>query len=329
MNMKQWLADARKMTCKKPMPVLSYPVADHLGISIASMTGNARVQADAMLYLMRELNMPMAITSMDLAFEASCFGATVKREGVPAVDGAILASLEDAETLQVPSEDVIAAKSPYLEAIRLVKNDMVTDDDVRPIVAGMSGPFSLAGQLRGVTDIMMDCYDDPELLEELVKKTTEFLCVYANLLKKAGADVLLLAEPLAGVVSPSMADEFSHPFVKKIIESVQDESFVVIYHNCGAGVRRMYEELADLGAGIYHFGNAIDLEEALQKMPEDVIVMGNVDPAGVVAHGSTAMIRETVNALQQSCGKYENFWLSTGCDVPPDTPWENLIEFMK
>ncbi len=329
MNMKQWLADARKMAEKKPMPVLSYPAAAHLGISIASMVEDARVQADAMLYLMRELDMPMAIASMDLALEASCFGAPVNHEGVPAVSQVILVSLEDVENLTVPGTDVIKEKSPYLEAIRLAKADMEATGDVRPIIAGISGPFSLAGQLRGVTDIMMDCYDDPELLEELVQKTTEFLCVYAKMLKEAGADVLLLAEPLAGVVSPSMAAEFSHPFVKQMIDGVQDDSFVVIYHNCGAGVPRMLEDLADIGAMIYHFGNAIELEEALKKMPENVLVMGNVDPAGVVAHGNVESVRQAVDALKQKCGSYENFWLSTGCDVPPDAPWENLVEFMK
>ena len=329
MNVKQWLVDARNMANKKPMPVLSYPAAARLGISIASMTENARVQADTMLYLMRELDMPMAITSMDLALEASCFGAPVSHEGVPAVSSVILESMDDVETLQIPGEDVIKEKSPYLEAIRMVKADMEAAGDVRPIIAGISGPFSLAGQLRGVTDIMMDCYDDPELLEELVQKTTEFLCVYAKMLKEAGADMLLLAEPLAGVVSPSMAADFSHPFVKKMIESVQDDSCAVIYHNCGAGVPRMLEDLTELGAMIYHFGNAIELREAIEKMPKTVTVMGNVDPAGVVAHGSVESVRQTIDALVKSCGDYENFWLSTGCDVPPDAPWENLVEFMK
>lgn len=329
MNMKQWLADARKMAKKKPMPVLSYPASAHLGISIASMTESARVQADTMLYLMRELDMPMAITSMDLALEASCFGAPVSHEGVPAVSSVILESMDDVDALRVPGEEIILEKSPYLEAIRLVKAEMQTSGDVRPIIAGISGPFSLAGQLRGVTDIMMDCYDEPELLEELVQKTTEFLCVYANLLKEAGADMLLLAEPLAGVVSPTMAEQFSHPFVKKMIESVQDDSFAVIYHNCGAGVPRMLEDLAGLGAMIYHFGNVIDLSEALENMPKTVMVMGNVDPAGIVAHGSVESVRQAVDTLIQKCGSYENFWLSTGCDVPPDAPWENLVEFMK
>lgn len=329
MNMKQWLADARKMAKKKPMPVLSYPASARLGIPIASMTENARVQADTMLYLMRELDMPMAITSMDLALEASCFGAPVSHEGVPAVSSVILESMDDVDALQVPGEEIILEKSPYLEAIRLVKAEMQTSGDVRPIIAGISGPFSLAGQLRGVTDIMMDCYDEPELLEELVQKTTEFLCVYANLLKEAGADMLLLAEPLAGVVSPTMAEQFSHPFVKKMIESVQDDSFAVIYHNCGAGVPRMLEDLAGLGAMIYHFGNVIDLSEALENMPKTVMVMGNVDPAGIVAHGSVESVRQAVDTLIQKCGSYENFWLSTGCDVPPDASWENLVEFMK
>jgi len=329
MNMKQWLADARKMAKKKPMPVLSYPASARLGISIASMTENARVQADTMLYLVRELDMPMAITSMDLALEASCFGAPVSHEGVPAVSSVILESMDDVDALRVPGEEIIVEKSPYLEAIRLVKAEMQASGDVRPIIAGISGPFSLAGQLRGVTDIMMDCYDEPELLEELVQKTTEFLCVYANLLKEAGADMLLLAEPLAGVVSPAMAEQFSHPFVKKMIESVQDDSFAVIYHNCGAGVPRMLEDLAGLGAMIYHFGNVIDLSEALENMPKTVMVMGNVDPAGIVAHGSVESVRQAVDTLIQKCGSYENFWLSTGCDVPPDAPLENLVEFMK
>lgn len=329
MNVKQWLADARKAAGKKPMPVLSYPAAAHLGISIASMTEDPEVQADVMWYLMRELDMPMAITSMDLALEASCFGAPVTHEGVPAVSQVILESMDDVESLKVPGADVILEKSPYLEAIRLIKEKMEVEGDRRPVIAGISGPFSLAGQLRGVTNVMMDCYDDPELLTELVQKTTAFLCVYAKLLKEAGADVLLLAEPLAGVVSPTMASEFSHPFVKQMIDSVQDENFAVIYHNCGAGVPRMFDDLANLGAMVYHFGNAIQLDEAMEKMPKDVIIMGNVDPAGIVAHGSCQAVREAVNHLQRSCGKYDNFWLSTGCDVPPDAPWENLKELMK
>ena len=107
MNVKQWLLDARKQVNKKPMPVLSYPAAARRGISIASLTESAKVQAETMLYLVKELDMPMAITSMDLALEASCFGAPVSHEGVPAVSSVILESLDDVEALKVPGVEVI------------------------------------------------------------------------------------------------------------------------------------------------------------------------------------------------------------------------------
>ena len=326
--MNAWIESIMKMAYKTPLPIISYPAARRLGISIADMTEKPLVQAEAMLYVADQLGTPALMTSMDLALEASCFGAAVDHSGVPAVKKPILPEIEDAEKLEIPSEAQIRDKSPYLEAIRLVKEKMAANGDTRPVIAGISGPFSLAGQLRGMTDIMMDCYDEPDLLAALTEKLTVFLSLYAKMLKEAGADGLLIAEPLAGVISPSMAGEFSHPYVKSLIDGVQDESFAVIYHNCGAGVMRMLPDLADLGAKAYHFGNAVSMEEILPQMPQDVLIMGNIDPAGIMAHGSREAVRKAVDDLQQRCMAYNNFWLSTGCDVPPDAPWENLQEFM-
>lgn len=42
-----------------------------------------------------------------------------------------------------------------------------------------------------------------------------------------------MAEPLAGLLSPDLAEEFSAEYVKKIVEAVQTEEFLVVYHNCG------------------------------------------------------------------------------------------------
>ena len=43
--------------------------------------------------------------------------------------------------------------------------------------------------------------------------------------------------------------------------------------------------------------------------------------------------RETVKAetkkLLDACAKYQNFVLSSGCDIPPMTPWENIDAFFE
>ena len=133
-----------------------------------------------------------------------------------------------------------------------------------------------------------------------------------------------MAEPLAGVISPAALEEFSAPYVRRIIEAVQDENFPLCYHNCGGSVVKAADAIFAQGSAGCHFGNAIDLAEMLAKAPEKTLVMGNVDPVSVLAQGNPDAIREAVSALVAKCGSYPNFVLSSGCDIPASTPWENL-----
>ena len=65
----------------------------------------------------------------------------------------------------------------------------------------------------------------------------------------------------------------------------------------------------------------------LDKFPSDIPVMGNIDPAGVLRMGTPDTVREATLSLMQRCSGYENFVLSSGCDIPPMTPWENIDAF--
>ena len=78
---------------------------------------------------------------------------------------------------------------------------------------------------------------------------------------------------------------------------------MVIYHNCGNTATAMTDSLAFIGAMGYHFGNAVNMEDALEKMPADRLVMGNVDPAGQFRNGTTESIRKaTREVMEQSAG---------------------------
>jgi uroporphyrinogen decarboxylase len=55
--------------------------------------------------------------------------------------------------------------------------------------------------------------------------------------------------------------------------------------------------------------------------------MGNVDPAGVLRMGTPETVREATLSLLNRCAGYPNFVLSSGCDMPPMTPWENIHAF--
>jgi uroporphyrinogen decarboxylase len=55
--------------------------------------------------------------------------------------------------------------------------------------------------------------------------------------------------------------------------------------------------------------------------------MGNVDPAGVLRMGTPEKVREETLSVMEKCCEHPNFVISSGCDIPPMTPWENLDAF--
>jgi uroporphyrinogen decarboxylase len=149
------------------------------------------------------------------------------------------------------------------------------------------------------------------------------LIEYVKAFKEVGADGVIMAEPAAGLLSPALAEEFSTPYVKKIIDAVSDDDFVFCYHNCGNAVVDMADQLADLGADIYHFGNAISLKDIIPMMPKESIVMGNVDPL-IFKNGTCDDVRAAVQKVFDECSEFDNFVLSSGCDIPADAKWDNL-----
>ena len=309
---------------KTALPILSFPSVSLMGITVRELISDSNRQAQGMKAVADRTKSAAAVSLMDLSVEAECFGATIRvsDEEVPTVIGRLIHDEDEADALKVPAVGT-ARSGLYVDSIRKAV-ELITD---RPVLAGIIGPFSLAARLLDVTEIMMDCYDEPDMVHTVLEKCTAFLIEYAKAYKAAGANGIMMAEPVAGLLSPALEEEFSSPYVKQIVEAVQDENFIVVYHNCGDNVLRMTESILSTGADAYHFGNSIDMAEMMAKMPADTVVMGNVDPAGVLRQGTPDTVREATLEVMNKCDSYSNFVISSGCDIPPATPWENLDAF--
>ena len=265
-----------------------------------------------------------SVSLMDLSVEAECFGSEIRfsDEEVPTVVGSIVTTEEEARALEVPA--VGAGRTGLcVEAIRKA-TQRITD---RPVFAGVIGPFSLAARLMDVTEAMVLCYDKPDMVRILLEKSTRFITEYCRAFKEAGANGVVIAEPVAGLLSPALEEEFSAPYIKQIVDAVQDDSFLVIYHNCGGAVIRQIDSILSTGAAAYHFGNAIDMAEMMPHIPADTVAMGNVDPAGEFRGGTPESIRAATHKVMESCREYPNFVISSGCDIPPLSRWENIDAF--
>lgn len=322
-NMKQWLNEYIEAPVKKAMPVLSFPGSVMMGNTVEELVRDGHLQALCMKTIAERFDTGVTFSLMDLSVEAEAFGSPVlySEDEVPTVNGVLVETEEEAEALQIPKVGD-GRTGACVEGIREACQ-LITD---RPVLAGMIGPFSLAGRLTDMTEIMYLCFDEPDMVECLLNKATEFLISYARTFKEAGANGICMAEPAAGLLSPQLFDEFSKPYVQKIREAVEDDEFLVVYHNCG-NIRPLYKNVREIGACAYSVGNIVDLEQALDALPEEAIVMGNIDPAGVLRNGDPKTVREATLKLLERCSRHKNFVISSGCDIPPLTPVENIQAF--
>ena len=191
----------------------------------------------------------------------------------------------------------------YLRAAAL------TAKEVRCLVFG--GFVLAAGRLMDMTEIMTAIYLLPETVHQLVKKCTLFIKEYVRAYKSFGIEGIVMAEPAAGLLGEEECDRYSSAYIKEIVTELQDETFLVVLHNCGHD-GMLARSMASTGAGALHFGNAADMEKVLQEVPNDVLVMGNLDPVRVLKEGTPEFVKEQTQTLLEKTKDYAGFILSSG-----------------
>lgn len=323
-NMKEWIASVIAAEERIAIPIMTHSGIELIGRNVRDAVTNGQVHYEAIKALADKYPSAASSVIMDLTVEAEAFGAEISFSDseVPSVVGHLVSSIEEIEQLEIPLLD--KGRIPeYIKANRLV-----AEKASKPVLSGCIGPYSLAGRLYDMSEIMMAIYIEPDNMKTLLLKCTEFITNYCLALKAAGANGVLIAEPAAGLLSNEACLEFSSVYVKKIVEKVQDDDFAVILHNCG-NVGQCTEAMVYTGAAGYHFGNSINLVDALEHCPADALVMGNIDPVSIMKMASAQEVYDTTMNLLQATGSYANYVLSTGCDTPPEIPFESIDMFYK
>ena len=321
--MKTWINEVLSKAEVTSLPIMTHPGIELIGETVKRAVTDGEVHFRAIQAVAERYHTSSCTVIMDLTVEAEAFGAQVKfpEDEVPTVIGRLITDMDSVDKLQIP--DLSQGRLPeYLKANRLAVEFMKD----RPVFAGCIGPYSLAGRLYDMSEIMVAIYIEPDMILALLDKCTEFLIQYCKALKELGTAGVLIAEPAAGLLSNEDCMMYSTVFVKRIVEAVQDDDFTVILHNCG-NTGQCTLAMVESGANALHFGNKIDMVEALKECPSNILVMGNLDPVGILKQSnSQQVVAETMELLERTKG-YGNFVISTGCDVPPLVPEENIQAF--
>ena len=289
------------------IPIMTHPGIEAIGKKVIDAVTDGHVHYQAIRNVTETYHTTACTVIMDLTVEAEAFGCTINmpEHEVPSVTGRLVYDEDTVNNLQVPS--LSAGRMPeYLKANRLAVENIKD----KPVLSGCIGPFSLAGRLYDMSEIMVGIY----------------ITAYCRELKAIGATGVIMAEPAAGLLSNEDCQEYSTVYVRQIVEAVQDEDFTVILHNCG-NRGQCTQAMIDSGAAALHFGNAVDMAETLEQCPSDLIVMGNIDPVGILKQATSEEVYRATADLLSKTSQYKNFVISSGCDMPPLVPDANIKAF--
>lgn len=322
-SINKWIEETIASKAVRSVPIMTHPGIEICNRTVKEAVTNGEIHAEAIRELNNKYPADACTVIMDLTVEAEAFGAEVifPEDEVPSVTGRLLSDYNSVEALQIPS--LTTARIPeYLKANRL-SAEQIQD---KPIFGGCIGPFSLAGRLFDLTELMMAIYVEPDTITLLLEKCTQFLINYCTAIKETGVNGVIIAEPAAGLISNEDCKAYSSVYVKQIVEAVQDDQFMVVLHNCGNS-GHCTEAMIESDAKGLHFGNKVDIVEALKNCPTDRLVMGNLDPVGLFKQGTAEEVRKATQELLSRTAAWSNYVLSTGCDIPPHIPFENIEAF--
>jgi len=305
------------------IPLLGAP-----GITLSKTTlrenlTNSEVQYKTLSMLIDKFSPDGIFPMMDLTVEIEALGSETNfpENANPSVVKPLIKNREDLKILKGNWQGISGRMKVFIEVMEKIAKKY-------SIIKGgyVIGPFTMAGEFMGANDIAMQAMLNPELVAELVNFSLEVISEYANALFNAGADAIAVLEPLAVILSPKKYKEFSlYPF-KKLVSNLNNKPLIL--HICG-NTNHLIKSMLDSGAVGLSLDSVINFEELKKIIPQEITLMGNLNPVKIFLQSTPDQVAEATKSLKESMKDTKNFILSSGCDLPLNTPLENIAAFMK
>lgn len=303
------------------MPLMGFPGIQITRTSLKQNEFNWGAQFWTLSELARHFQPDAVFPFMDLSVEANALGLPVRfpLSETPTVEYPVVKNQSDLHRFY--RIDVLAdgRVRVFIETVKLIKRHLKTYCGAYVI-----GPYTLAALMMGATETAIAIIDDPDLLHETMTFTTYVIARYANALANAGADMVAILEPSAVMLSPKQYREFSGRYTQQIILQMKA---LPILHICGDS-NHLIDEMVATGAQGLSLDSLVALDDVAPRVPGDVVLIGNINPTAVMVDQTPQAVYDQTRDLIARMEPYRNFILSTGCDLPPETPLANIKAFM-
>ena len=217
----------------------------------------------------------------------------------------------------------VAERLSYVgDALELIKKNL----QGRTALLGFAGsPWTLAnfmlegGSSQNFTKARELFTHDRRAYDLLAGKLTSAVTEFLQMQIACGVDGLQIFDSLGSELPESEFEAASGQWIQTIVAKL-DRKVPVIVYSKGT---RAWDALAKTGANVIGVDHGIELAEAERRLPRDVGIQGNLDPALLTEARPEKVAEETARLLQLMRDR-NGYIFNLGHGVPPEAKLENI-----
>lgn len=296
-----------------------------LNYKFATVHLDSKKMAQAAATTYKYFGFECGVVPFDLCVEAEALGCEINvyahSEDIlyPTIKKKIIHNEEEMQ-LSIPEDLYKRGRIPLVcEAIGLLKDDIGNDVAIGSYVLG---PFTLAGQIMELNDLLKLSFKKPDKVGRLLDMLAEVVIIVVKEYEKAGVDYITIREmgATSDVLSPRVFKSLILPYLKRIFEKITIPSVI---HICGK-TNDIAPFMVDAGARAISVDQKNDVAETRKKLGNSALIFGNYDPYNVLVAGTPETVRETIKRCIDD--GVSAVW--PGCDIWPTVPEENFRAMM-
>lgn len=192
------------------------------------------------------------------------------------------------------------------------------------------GPFGVAGDLMGQSELFLGVYERPDFVRELLRIVTDKLIAWLDFCwQEEGLPTpknFAWTDDLAVSLSAQTYRDLVLPFEQRL--RFHFDGYVSL-HMCGKADHMLEIFVDDLKINeLQGFGWQVNLDRVAAVLGGRVVLLGNVNPM-LIHSGTPEQVREAVRQIIEKLGHYGGLIIQDGNNIPPGSPLENINAMME